>query len=446
MTKDNRRRALDRLVLPIVIGLALSGCALLSTDPEYGGPPAPELRLEKIWDSGASGIEHASYALVLGETVVLTEVPTESDKRPGRTEQSVAAVDAATGELRWRVDHDTPLAPVIAGTGLTRARPDVEYFYNHDSRGGAAKAAGGIVAVPYSQAASAAPGEGYTDGWAIVGLSLADGKPRWAYPAIPQLPVGDPRARPDTLAKVVAVTGSAVVINLEAPGGGFADSDGAGRPATTIALDSQTGTELWSTDDLLALAAVDDSIIARSDSGDQAGRPVVLDARTGKTRWTGAGPAYLAAVCDTHAVFVADGSGYEAVELRTSASTKIKATGRLVCDHGMLAWLTDSDLRTRVISTEQTERGAVDLDPGSEVHIKVEVEAAVNGYLWGAEWYELSPTEHPDEWITFALDRTGAKRARLPGRHLLAVSDRFLVATTAGQSDDGHPFEVYKIN
>ncbi len=310
--------------------------------------------MEKVWDSTSSRIEHASYALALGDTVIMTDVPAGSDKRPGRTTQTLFALEADTGQVRWKVDNGTPLAPVIARTGLTKARPDVEYWSNHDSRGGEARAAldpaGGLVAAPYSQSSADAPADDYTDGWAIVGLNLADGKPRWAYTAIPQLPLGDPRARIDAKAKVIAVTSAAVVITVEAADG----------PATTIALDPQTGSELWSADDLRAIAAVGDSIIARS----HAGLPIVLDARTGKPRWTGTSPAHIAAVCDSHAVFLADRSGYETVDLHALATTETKATGRLVCDDGLLAWLTDHDLRSRVISEEQTERGATALDPG----------------------------------------------------------------------------------
>ncbi len=456
MIKGLRRRALHRLGPALAVSLALTGCALLSNDPEYEGPPAPDLRLEKIWDSTSSGIEHVSYALPLGETVIMTEIAAGSDKRAGRTDQTLFALDARTGDVRWKVDNETPLAPVIARTGLTKARPDLEYWYDRQSRGGEAKAAldpaGGLVAVPYSQSSKDAPAEGYTDGWAIVGLDLADGRPRWAYTAIPQLPHDDPAARAGTTPKVIAVTSAAVVINIEATDGGFADPDGTGKPATTIALDPQTGAVLWSAEDTLTFGAVADSIIARSRAGlppatanDQAGLPIVLEARTGKPRWTGTEPAYIAAVCDSHAVFLAEGSGYKTVELRTLATTETKARSRLVCGDGLLAWLTDDDLRTRVISTERTERGAIALDPGSALHIEVDLRAAVDGYLWGVEWYGLSPSEHPDKWITFAMDRTGSKRARLPGRRLLGVSDRTVIVTTAHGTDDLRPFEVYLI-
>ncbi|MFC7625659.1 hypothetical protein [Microlunatus sp. GCM10028923] len=107
--------------------------------------------------------------------------------------------------------------------------------------------------------------------------------------------------------------------------------------------------------------------------------------------------------------------------------------------------MTERDLRSRMINNEQTERGATELDPGSALHINVQLRAAVGGYLWGTEWYELSPSEHPDEWVTFALDRTGAKRATLPGRDLLAVSGDYLIVSTGSKGADGHPFEAYRI-
>lgn len=363
----------------------------------------------------------------------MTEVPPRSDKRLGRTDQALIALDAGTGDQRWRIDNDTPLPKDLTSAGFTRARPNLESWFDPESPGGDAKAApgpdGGIVALTYAQE----PADGATAGWAVVGLNLTDGTTRWAYTAIPRLPLDDPQARPDAKAEVVAVTGSAVVINLEATDGSM--------PHTTLALDPRTGTELWSVEDLRSVAAVDDSIIA----GTVGTVRTVLDARTGKARWSSEMPAYVSAVCDTHAVFLIAGEGYRAVQLNPLTVTEFEAGLPLVCADGLAAWLTDRDLRSRMINTEQTERGATDLDPGSEVHIEVKLEAAAGGYLWGTEWYELSPSEHPDEWVTFALDRTGAKRANLPGRKLLAVSDRYLVAATAAHGDDGHPFEVYRI-
>lgn len=457
------RRPSVALLAPVLGACLVSGCGALPVpggdEPEYDGPTAPNLRLERAWGSESHPVKYASYAVLLGQTVVMSEIRPGSGARPGRTDQQVVAADASTGRVHWTVDKNTPRSPVVAKTGLTKARPDLGYWRSGDALGGDAKATaepdGGVVAVPYSQSHLDAPAPGYTDGWAIVGIGLADGRPRWAYPAIPQLPKHDPQARKDFAAKVVAVTGSAVVVTVEPPGGGFSDAK-TGKPTTTIALDPRTGRKLWSVDKVLATAAVGDSVVAlsragrSSTTGDAGGIPTVLDARTGKPRWTGKSAAYVESTCAGHAVFRQkdDTTHLEAVDLRDARATELDLDpdGNVVCENGLLGWLGGSTavrLFTRPVAEDKVERGAEKVGPADDPENATELRTAVGGYLWGTQWREKVG---PDLWVTFALDRTGAKRARADGLPL-AVSDGFLVVTTSNDDElgQGRPYEVYKL-
>jgi outer membrane protein assembly factor BamB len=433
--RTRRVRAAVTLTVSAVAVSLLVGCSLIggpggrpvfpgsrpsATGPQqYDGPEAPPLRADRLWQSATK--DHRARVIALRQDgIILTDA-----------KRSAFALDLA-GRQRWALPDPLRLTSKITDADLISP-------FGRSLDGTSNK----IIAAAYKwDSCEADLNECYerdkvpTPERGIVAVSALDGKPVWTTVLEPSTwyepgADGSPSSPMKTYL-VPVVSESAVLVEVRP-----SDSDAPVEETTTIALDPETGEQLWSKPGLVIDWAGGDRVLGqlvRVGSGgilDYDGYPVVLDARTGHEIWRGSElgswsiTAGMGVVQDTYGYGMVTrqisddetappNREAQVVELRTGTSHPVDHQGRAVgrdANGPFLSWIMSGDGRFHLLSQSlpagPTQSGA--LPP--EVIAPV---AAAGSYLWSVG-------------MVAAFDRTGAKRLDAVPGVLAAVDERWLV-------------------
>lgn len=236
---------------------------------------------------GASERQHLSGLVAVGDTVVVA------------AEAGLVGIDAVDGTARWRAPlgwgagqmtavDGLVVVPTVGGLAAIRAE-DGEVIWRVDIDGGMPH----IVASGGSVLAVVVGTDEIGAGGRLVGLDVATGDRRWDGALADDAHVAPwtPRGGPETMGTdgvAVVRVGEPVTVEQEMPDGSV-ESWVQLRPGPAVAIDLETGEELWRTPagTQVGDASVSDAgaVMVVYDEGDPSPAVVVHDIPTGEVRW-----------------------------------------------------------------------------------------------------------------------------------------------------------------
>jgi outer membrane protein assembly factor BamB len=402
----------------MVSGPMLAACSKVADEA------APKLKVEEVWRERLIVPYEAlpGRARVVGDSVVVVD---GTGTETGR----VVCFNAADGAKSWVIDGTKPM--VVPGVGEGWVCVVGPAFLGLDSKPvqrPTVRVAGGILPVSFAGAPKGATTSG------VVGVDVRTGEPVWGYQA--------PATSTDRT-MVTAVAGSVVLATQSVPFGPYFPDRA--HPPTTIALDTESGQELWRAADVVGLSGDGDSVVvARRTTGDWL--PEVRDARTGQVRWSGTvrlvgAIDHLGTAAD-HVVLRPHEKGVVVVRLSTGKQLEFDGEDSspmvMASDPPLLVWDGGDSWWAKGPNgfvTQTLPKGSP--TKGKHRHHGVEFHGAygVGPYLWGKTRTTLSsdPQDAAFEGVV-AVDRTGAACSPVlrSAVELADVSRNWLVVSQKG--------------
>ena len=441
----------------VLIGMvaAVAGCGAdggvkspAAFDVFVDGPsvlPAVPLSAEPIWSSDQLPIKHVADVQFRGSTAIVT-----GTAETNTSTAYVAAVDAATGAMKWSIRTLDEL-PGGDGAVLWDAQAYV-----------AGTAENWVVLVDYFSSDCAQPSgmcpPGTVDSTSeqgVAALSPQDGSVLWKVPGVPSVPDDSEEADDlDDLSALVVAASDSLALLVVAPtdllyGSRFVDPD----KIAIIALNPLDGSTLWTTTGSVPQQIIGDVVLTsvppEGPNGvlaDKPGTPAALDVTSGQPLWS---------LVETYpqARVVALSSGAMVISqiekvaprntlLRMSDGTKISDLGfpsmRCVSDSAasIIACSMHGDPGKDRLMTYQSGDAGIKI---SKRPIPESMITAVwNGYVFYGGYSKDSSYG--------AVDQFGnVVSAQLPGR-VVTVTDQYAVFdTTKKANTDPGSFAVYGI-